>query len=84
MFSDDSATGLMPLFILLAVLIVAMIGWCFLSSCLGQPLRAAVSEMWETTVMSARSGSGRTPWRSRGGWDELGEFEMEYRGRTRG
>ena len=51
---------------------------------MGRNLREAISDLWETLVLSGQSGDGRTSqqWRRRNEWNEM-EYEMDYRGRGR-
>lgn len=75
---SDQSSGLAPLFVFLAVLLFAALGWCMLSSCLGQSL----GDLWNAYVTGARSARASQPWRGRPGMLD-GEYELEYRGRTR-
>ncbi|CAL1694619.1 unnamed protein product [Somion occarium] len=80
---NNAVRDLFPLFVILSLLLFAALGWCILSSCMGRSLREFLSDLWDSLVLSAQSGS--TPqqqWRRRRNWDDV-DYEMEYRGRGR-
>ncbi|OBZ78818.1 hypothetical protein A0H81_01377 [Grifola frondosa] len=52
--SNSQSSSLVPLFLFLGALLFAALTWCMVSSCLGKPIFAAFSELWNTLVMSAR------------------------------
>ncbi|KAG1793948.1 uncharacterized protein HD556DRAFT_457086 [Suillus plorans] len=45
-------SSLMTLLFVLAILIFAGLGWCFLSSCMGTPLLRSLSDLWNLMVLS--------------------------------
>ncbi|KAG5733796.1 hypothetical protein E4T56_gene8182 [Termitomyces sp. T112] len=70
---------LAPVFLILAVLVFAVLFWCLLSSCLGTPLRRFLSDLWGYALLSAEQNGAR---RSRRGFGEQEQWEMEYRHRN--
>ncbi|KAK7695093.1 hypothetical protein QCA50_002283 [Cerrena zonata] len=75
--------ALFPLFVILSILLFAALGWCLLSSCMGRSLRDAISDLWETLLLSAQAGDRTSQqWRRRHDWNEM-EYEMDHRGRGR-
>ncbi|KJA28568.1 hypothetical protein HYPSUDRAFT_34000 [Hypholoma sublateritium FD-334 SS-4] len=80
MESESKVSSLAPLIICFALLFTALIFWCFLSSCLGTPLRRSLSNLWEYTVLGAQS-QGDTR-RTRGapyGEEEIWEMQSRRR-----
>lgn len=62
----------------------AGLAWCILSSCMGRSILSTISELWDMTLLSARSSSGGDHVRRRmnpGRWEDDQLFEMENRGR---
>ncbi|RPD64684.1 hypothetical protein L227DRAFT_571143 [Lentinus tigrinus ALCF2SS1-6] len=85
MLSQESS--LLPLAVFLAILLLALLAWCILSSCMGRPILASMSDLWEMLVLSARSSGGAEHLRRRMGpasrsWEDEELLEMEYRGRS--
>ncbi|KAL1951740.1 hypothetical protein VTO73DRAFT_889 [Trametes versicolor] len=83
MLSQD-ASSLVPLAAFLALLLFAGLAWCILSSCMGRSILSTISELWDMTLLSARSSSGGDHVRRRmnpGRWEDDQLFEMEHRGR---
>jgi len=59
----------------------ALLFWCFISSCLGTPIRRSLSNLWEYTLLGAMSQDmGRTARRRPYGEEEI--WEMQHRGRA--
>lgn len=79
--SREDLTALVPVFLILAVLVFGALLWCMLSSCLGTPIRHALSNLWEYAVLSSQIGGGRAP-RHRRGFGEQEVWEMETQGRA--
>ncbi|KAF9486407.1 hypothetical protein BDN70DRAFT_926653 [Pholiota conissans] len=81
--SESSLKSLMPIIVFISILLAAALFWCFLSSCLGTPVRRSISNLWEYTLLGAQAQS-RDPYRRRGGApyreDEIWEMQNRRRG----
>ncbi|KAF8956091.1 hypothetical protein BDZ97DRAFT_222086 [Flammula alnicola] len=81
---QSSLRALTPLIAFFAVLFAALIFWCFISSCLGAPLRRSLSNLWEYTVLGAMSQNTGPNGRRRAPYGEEEIWEMQSRGRLGG
>ncbi|TFK68257.1 hypothetical protein BDN72DRAFT_898290 [Pluteus cervinus] len=61
--TDKSLASLAPILLIFFVLILALLVWCILSSCIGTPILRALQNLWSYCALSARSANGLPPGR---------------------
>ncbi|KAF9566931.1 hypothetical protein CPC08DRAFT_60779 [Agrocybe pediades] len=79
--SQDKMAELLPLIIFFAFVFAALLFWCFISSCLGMPLRRSLSNLWEYSLLGANAQRPGPGMRGRVPYREDDMWEMQTRGR---